>query len=103
MAGSVRELLILGRLGISGRTAPARATTVIQWTPPQTGWIKVNVDGNAPSSPGPLFTGAIFRNSRAFFVAAFTKSVGWGYPLEAEMASILHAILFAFDRGWHSL
>ncbi|KAL8523957.1 hypothetical protein ACS0TY_013787 [Phlomoides rotata] len=25
------------------------------------------------------------------------------YPLEAELASILHAIFFAFDRGWHSV
>ncbi|KAL8520046.1 hypothetical protein ACS0TY_010832 [Phlomoides rotata] len=66
-------------------------------------WTKVNVDGSAPSSLGPLFTGAIFHNSRGFFIAAFTKAVGWGYPLEAELASILHAILFTFDRGWHSL
>ncbi|KAL8502778.1 hypothetical protein ACS0TY_021769 [Phlomoides rotata] len=50
-----------------------------------------------------LFAGAIFRNSHGFFIAAFTKTVGWGYPLEAELASILHAILFTFDRGWHSL
>ncbi|KAL8488046.1 hypothetical protein ACS0TY_024356 [Phlomoides rotata] len=61
------------------------------------------MDGSAPSSPGSLFPGAIFCNSRGFFVAAFAKEVGWGYPLEAELASILHAILFAFDRGWHTL
>ncbi|KAL8535255.1 hypothetical protein ACS0TY_011033 [Phlomoides rotata] len=76
---------------------------IIRWKPPQAGWYKVNIDGSARFSLGLLFTGAIFRNSRVFFVAAFTKSVGWGYPLEAELASILHAILFAFDRGWHSL
>ncbi|KAL8492505.1 hypothetical protein ACS0TY_023910 [Phlomoides rotata] len=103
MVGSVRELLILGRLGISGCSDPARTTTVIRWKPPQAGWIKVNVDGSAPSSPGPLFVGAIFHNSRGFFMAPFAKSVGWGYPLEAELALILHAILFSFDRGWHSL
>ncbi|KAL8492492.1 hypothetical protein ACS0TY_023897 [Phlomoides rotata] len=93
-SGSVRELLIFGRLGLSARPSPPTSTTVIRWKPPQTGWYKVNVDGSAPSSPGPLFAGAIFRNSRGFFVAAFTKTVGWGYPLEAELASILHAILF---------
>ncbi|KAL8546881.1 hypothetical protein ACS0TY_006555 [Phlomoides rotata] len=40
-------------------------------------------------------------NSRGFLVAAFSKSVG--FPLEAELAAILHAILFAFDCGWYSL
>ncbi|KAL8506943.1 hypothetical protein ACS0TY_017723 [Phlomoides rotata] len=103
ISGSVRELLILGRLGLSGRPPPPSSTIVIRWKPPQAGWYKVNLNGSAPSSPSPLFAGAIFRNSRGFFVTAFTKSVGWGYPLEAELASIIHAMLFAYDRGWHSL
>ncbi|KAL8511863.1 hypothetical protein ACS0TY_018337 [Phlomoides rotata] len=103
MVSSVNELIILSRLGLSGRPAPPRSTTVIRWKPPHRGWIKMNMDGSVPSSPGSLFAGAIFRNSRGFFVAAFTKTVVWGYPLEAELASIMHAILFAFDQGWLSL
>ncbi|KAL8546890.1 hypothetical protein ACS0TY_006560 [Phlomoides rotata] len=102
-SGTVHELLILGRLGLSGRPPPPTSTTVIRWRPPHAGWHKVNVDGSAPTSPGPLFAGAIFRNSCGFFVVAFSKAVGWGFPLEAELASILHAILFAFEFGWHSL
>ncbi|KAL8488051.1 hypothetical protein ACS0TY_024362 [Phlomoides rotata] len=79
-SGSVRELLILGRLGFSGRPSPPTSTIVIRWRPPQAGWYKVNVDGSVPISPGPLFAGAIFRNSRGFFVAALSKPMGWGYP-----------------------
>ncbi|KAL8535287.1 hypothetical protein ACS0TY_011057 [Phlomoides rotata] len=56
------------------------------------------MDRSAPSSPGSLFACAIFRNSMGFFIAAFTKEIGWGYPLEAELASIQHDILYAFDR-----
>ncbi|KAL8492487.1 hypothetical protein ACS0TY_023892 [Phlomoides rotata] len=77
MAGSVRELLILDRLGVSGHSAPTRTTTIVHWRLPQAGWIKVNVDGRAPSSLGPLYAGGVFHNSRGFFVAAFAKSVGW--------------------------
>ncbi|KAL8511864.1 hypothetical protein ACS0TY_018338 [Phlomoides rotata] len=102
-SGSVRELLIQGCLGLSGRPPPPISTMVIRWKPPQAGWHKVNVDGSAPLSPGPIFAGAIFRNSRGFFLAAFSKAVGWGFPLEAELAAILHDILFVFDYGWHSL
>ncbi|KAL8546873.1 hypothetical protein ACS0TY_006549 [Phlomoides rotata] len=61
------------------------------------------MDDNTPSSPGTLFSGAVFRSSRGFFVAAFSREVGWGFPLEAEIAAILHATLFAFEWGWHSL
>ncbi|KAL8555817.1 hypothetical protein ACS0TY_003577 [Phlomoides rotata] len=102
MADSVRELLILDHLNIRGRSPLVQTTTVIHWKPMLAGWTKVNVDGSAHFSPGSLFAGAIFRNSRGFFIIAFAIEVGWGYPLEAELASILHAVLFAFDRGWHS-
>ncbi|KAL8487914.1 hypothetical protein ACS0TY_024272 [Phlomoides rotata] len=102
-SATVRELMILGRLGLSGRPSPPTSTIAIRWRPPQAGWTKVNVDGSAPISPGPIFAGAVFRNSRGFFMAAFSKSVGRGYALDAELASILHAILFAFECGWISL
>ncbi|KAL8529411.1 hypothetical protein ACS0TY_006734 [Phlomoides rotata] len=96
MPGMVRELLILDRLGIRGRPPSVQTTTVIRWKPPLAGWTKVNVDGSAPSSPGSLFAGASSS-------LPSPERLGWGYPLEAELTSILHAILFTFDRGWHSL
>ncbi|KAL8507325.1 hypothetical protein ACS0TY_018025 [Phlomoides rotata] len=96
-------LVQFGSCLFSGRPQPPISTTVIRWKPSQAGWHKVNVDGNAPFSPGPIFVGDIFRNSRGFFVAGFTKAVGWGFPLEAELAAILHAILFTIDYSWHSL
>ncbi|KAL8507329.1 hypothetical protein ACS0TY_018029 [Phlomoides rotata] len=103
MSGTVRELLILDRLGVRGHPPPPHTTTVTRWRPPSMGWTKVNVDGSTPSSLGTLFVGAVFRSSRGFFVAAFARDVGWCFPFKAEIATILHAILFAFDRGWHSL
>ncbi|KAL8535235.1 hypothetical protein ACS0TY_011019 [Phlomoides rotata] len=103
MTGSVHELLILDRLGVRESPPPTHTITVIRWKPSSAGWTKVNMDGCAPSSPGTLFAGAVFRNLRGFFVATFSREVGWGFPLEAELATILHAILFAFDRGWHLL
>ncbi|KAL8464672.1 hypothetical protein ACS0TY_034249 [Phlomoides rotata] len=103
MDGSIRELIILGRLGLTGHPPPPKTVTVIHWKPPQSGWYKVNVDGSAPYSPGHIFVGVIFRYSRGFFITAFAKAVGWGYPFEAELAVILHAIIFAFEHGWFSL
>ncbi|KAL8520048.1 hypothetical protein ACS0TY_010834 [Phlomoides rotata] len=103
MDGPVHELVILGHLGLSGHPPPPKVITVIRWKPPQIGWHKVNVDGSAPSSPGHIFAGAVFRNSRSFFVSDFAKAMGWGYPFKAELVVVLHAILFTFEHGWHSL
>ncbi|KAL8473828.1 hypothetical protein ACS0TY_029936 [Phlomoides rotata] len=72
---------------------------VIRWRPPQAGWYKVNFDVSATSSPGHLYSESVFRNARGFFVAAVANNAVWGYPFEAELAAILHAILFAFEKG----
>ncbi|KAL8523955.1 hypothetical protein ACS0TY_013785 [Phlomoides rotata] len=103
MFGTIRERLILDRLGVRTHPSPLHTTTVIRCRPPSMGRTKVNMKGNTPSSLSTLFVGAVFRSSMCFFVAAFARDVGWGFPLEAKIATILHAILFAFDQGWHSL
>ncbi|KAL8523962.1 hypothetical protein ACS0TY_013791 [Phlomoides rotata] len=41
MDGSVRELVILGRLRLSGRPPPLKIIIVIRWKPPQAGWYKL--------------------------------------------------------------
>ncbi|KAL8470562.1 hypothetical protein ACS0TY_033199 [Phlomoides rotata] len=67
------------------------------------GWYKANVDGSVSSAPGCMHVGVLFRNSRGFFVGAFYTRTGQGYPMEAELAAILHLILYAHSQGWHSL
>lgn len=98
--GSVRDLTVLRHLRLHGTFRPPLHTRVGRWRPPAAGWYKVNVDGSFDGSPGMIFGGAIFRNSRGFFVAAFSRPVGWGLPLEAELAAALWAVRFAFNRGW---
>ncbi|KAL8469128.1 hypothetical protein ACS0TY_032095 [Phlomoides rotata] len=102
MDSSVRELKILRGLGVAGQPLPPRTMTMIRWMPPQAGWYKVNVDGSALLSPINIYSGAFFRNSKGFFVAAFARTVGWGYPFEAKLVVALHAIIFAHEQGWHS-
>ncbi|KAL8480424.1 hypothetical protein ACS0TY_027090 [Phlomoides rotata] len=71
--------------------------------PPDPGQYKVNIDGSTLFSPGWIYAGGIFRNSRGFFIAAFTKPVGWGFPLEAELAAGLLDIRHAHRLGWNNL
>lgn len=98
--GSSRDLMIIRRLRMHGSFKPPLTAMIIRWRPPDPGWYKVNVDGSVDTSPGELFGGALFRNSRGFFVAAFTRKVGWGFALEAELAMALLVVLFAHAKGW---
>ncbi|KAL8481095.1 hypothetical protein ACS0TY_027580 [Phlomoides rotata] len=41
--------------------------------------------------------------SRGFFVAVFSKPVGWGLLVEAEIDVGLLAIRYAYHHGWTNL
>ncbi|KAL8492519.1 hypothetical protein ACS0TY_023924 [Phlomoides rotata] len=100
MDGSVSELLIARSLGIPGRTSRRQVPISIRWRSPQAGWYKANVDGSVSSTPGYMYAGVIFHNSRGFFAGAFYTCIGRGYPLEAELVAILHSIIYAHAQGW---
>ncbi|KAL8497882.1 hypothetical protein ACS0TY_021288 [Phlomoides rotata] len=50
-----------------------------------------------------MYAGVIFRNSRGFFAGAFCTRTGCGFPLEAELATILHSIIYVHAQGWRFL
>ncbi|KAL8497872.1 hypothetical protein ACS0TY_021282 [Phlomoides rotata] len=100
MDGSISELLIARSLGIPIRPSRRWVPISVRWRGPQAGWYKANVDRSVSSAPGCMYVGVIFRNSRCFFAGAFCTHIGRGYPLEAELAAILHSILYAHAQGW---
>ncbi|KAL8507333.1 hypothetical protein ACS0TY_018033 [Phlomoides rotata] len=77
MNGSVRELLILDRLGTQGRPPTTNTTIIIRWKPPSTSWTKVNMDGSAPFSPA-LFLRVHFSEAHGASLSLLSlgKSVG---------------------------
>ncbi|KAL8488042.1 hypothetical protein ACS0TY_024352 [Phlomoides rotata] len=50
-----------------------------------------------------MYAGAIFRNCRGFFAGAFCTRTGHGFPLEAELATMLHSIIYAHAQRWRFL
>ncbi|KAL8535243.1 hypothetical protein ACS0TY_011027 [Phlomoides rotata] len=103
MDRSVRELMITKSLGVVGWPKQRMDPIPVHWRPPQVGWYKANVDGSVFSAPGCMYVGVLFRNSRGFFVGAFCTRTRRGYLVEAELAAILHSILYAHSQGWHFL
>ncbi|KAL8529086.1 hypothetical protein ACS0TY_006523 [Phlomoides rotata] len=100
---SARDNGILARLKISGRPCSPSRSVQFRWIPPDPGWLKVNIDGSISPSPGQIYVGGIFRNSRRFFAAAFVEPAGWGLPLDAEIAAGLIAIQHAHRLGWRHI
>ena len=103
IANKIDELQILHSLRIVGR--PSRAPRIIEvlWKFPSPGWIKVNTDGAAFGSPGLAGSAGVFRNCRGFIRGCFALPIGIAYAFEAELVAAIHAINYAWDRGWKHL
>ncbi|KAK3193386.1 hypothetical protein Dsin_024696 [Dipteronia sinensis] len=97
--------LLLNQLPKEDRLRKLRPLVIksVIWSPPAPGWIKVNNDGAALSSPGVGRYGGIFRNCRAFVKDCFVVPLGQVFAFEAELITALMAINFAWQNGWHRI
>ncbi|KAK2661381.1 hypothetical protein Ddye_007914 [Dipteronia dyeriana] len=95
MRNCVDDLLILYRFDLRG--CPARASVIrsVIWSSPAPGWIKVNTDNAALSSPGAGGCEGIFRNCRAFVKGCFTVPLDHVFAFEAKLLAASIAINFS--------
>ncbi|KAK3230347.1 hypothetical protein Dsin_002228 [Dipteronia sinensis] len=70
------NLLILRRFGFRGRPSKALVIKSVVWSPPASGWIKVNIDGATIGSLRVSGCGGIFRNYRDFVKGCFAIPLG---------------------------
>ena len=70
---------------------------------PPRGWIKLNIDGSTPGSPGPGGCGGIFITSRGFTKATFFLGLGICFAFEAELMGFVIAIEKASKWNWSNL
>lgn len=75
----VDDLVICQRLRVPAVVRPPRVTITVRWKPPPSTCYKLNVDGSVHD--GYIHAGCIVRNSRGFFVAAFSRTLGRGFLL----------------------
>ncbi|KAK3197881.1 hypothetical protein Dsin_021296 [Dipteronia sinensis] len=96
MRNCVDDLLILHRFDLRGRPAKALVIRSVIWSPPAPGWIKVNTNGAALSSPGVGGCGGVFRNCRAFVNGCFASPLGQVFAFEAELLAASTTINLAW-------
>ncbi|PON75623.1 Ribonuclease H-like domain containing protein [Parasponia andersonii] len=103
MRNTLDELQILLCLHVQAKPSWAPRIVEVHWQFPPAGWLKVNTDGSTFGSLGLTGCGGIFRTSRGFCKGAFAIPLGKAFAFEAELASAIHAISYAYDFGWTNL
>ncbi|CAL1361451.1 unnamed protein product [Linum trigynum] len=78
---------------------PARVEKLIGWSPPATGWFKLNTDGAAQGHGGDIAAGGIIRDSDGEWIAGFMYRIGSGTAILAELWGILQGLKLAWKHG----
>ncbi|KAF7844677.1 putative reverse transcriptase [Senna tora] len=67
------------------------------WKAPPNGWVKINVDGSHMPGRNLISCGGVARNSKGEWICGFTKNMGRGLTIQAE----LWGILTGLNMAWH--
>ncbi|XP_074378458.1 uncharacterized protein LOC141719995 [Apium graveolens] len=71
------------------------------WSPPQQGWVKINVDAALFEASGSTGISSIIRNEAGQFIRARVRRIdGKMYPREAEAVSLKEALSWTKDLGF---
>lgn len=73
------------------------------WLPPDTRWIKLNMDGARSSNDSNSCTGGMFRNSIAKWLCDFSMVVGKDSIFRIEAKAMLEGLRIAWEKGFRQL
>ncbi|KAL5861993.1 hypothetical protein ACOSQ4_003289 [Xanthoceras sorbifolium] len=71
--------------------------SLLSWTPPPIGWLKVNVDGSAANDI--ISAWGVIRDHESNWVRGFSMNIGGGSILEAELWGILEGLKMVSTFG----
>ncbi|CAN6676537.1 unnamed protein product [Malus baccata var. baccata] len=72
----------------------------VSWSPPSSGFVKVNVDGSWVASDGTGFTGVVARDAEGMFLAACRYKVKATSVAMVEAMAIMHGCNLGISKGW---
>ena len=80
-----------------------RETIDDNWTPPQSGFIKLNYDGASKGNPGQAGARGIFRNSQGTVCRFYALDLGHATNNEAELTAVQQGIIIAIRENYHKI
>ncbi|XP_048504301.1 uncharacterized protein LOC125499483 [Beta vulgaris subsp. vulgaris] len=82
---------------------PPASSTILQWTPPKTSYLKINTDASFLSSSKEACLAAVCRNELGIWVEGIqSKSLACD-SAEAEIKAIFMALNWVRDKGWRKV
>lgn len=72
---------------------------VARWTPPPTGYMKLNVDDSFIESSNRMGSGGPFRDANGYWVSSFSSHDVPREPLLAEPLALKHGLNLAWSLG----
>ncbi|KAF7832302.1 putative ribonuclease h protein [Senna tora] len=75
----------------------------VKWVAPTDGWFKLNTDGSCLGNPGDMAAAGIIRDQFGNWVSGFSKHLGFGNSLKAEMWALALGIKLAKDLACERL
>lgn len=78
---------------------------VLGWSPPEFGFVKVNVDGSCLGNPGKAGFGGVVRNHGGQWMTSFfLASIGvWTNLLVKLQYAIKQGLIWCWDQGWRNV
>ncbi|XP_058111280.1 uncharacterized protein LOC131254305 [Magnolia sinica] len=93
----------LQRLGIWVSFSPWPTPSIVKWTRPNGGSIKLNVDGSTLDKPGRSGGGGVCRNHNGDFVFAFSVHYDIGSNTKAELRAVYNGLLLCSEFGFSQI
>ncbi|KAH1122155.1 hypothetical protein J1N35_005315 [Gossypium stocksii] len=77
--------------------------TNYHWSPPNDGWIKLNMDGAVPSNNANASIGSVLSDSNARWLCGCTMLLGKELIFKIEARSVLEGLRIAWDKGFRRI
>ncbi|KAK1412937.1 hypothetical protein QVD17_34558 [Tagetes erecta] len=76
---------------------------VVQWNPPNPGWIKLNTDGSSRGNPGQSSYGGIIRNNHGGLICGYMGRLGYCVSLASEIWGIMRGLRLIKEQNLNNV
>ncbi|MCH94217.1 ribonuclease H protein, partial [Trifolium medium] len=98
MVGDYEQAACNGKIAMD----KARSITMVGWTPPKEGYVKLNTDG-ACKNQQIAGCGGIIRGSQGEWIVSFAKYIGKSSAFVAEMWGVVEGLRLAKRMGFRKV
>ncbi|CAN1179696.1 Putative ribonuclease H protein At1g65750 [Linum perenne] len=77
--------------------------SLISWTKPPFGWVKLNIDGSYVEETDSMAIGGVIRDAEGNWVTGYTNYLGRGSALQAELVALRDGLSLSWVLGFRKI